>query len=250
VAHRTEILDAVRSALMSEPRIDVQLTPIAADYDDDGTLTLEGEVANVAAKKLALGCAAAIPGVVGIIDRLHVRPAQRMGDGNIRDLVRNALMQEPALGELGIHERVKGEDLTAREPPDRRRGEIRVTVEDGIVTLDGEVPSLAYKCLAGVLAWWVPGSRDVVNGLGVELPDERWDPELNDAVRIVLEKDPFVDASQIRVSTRDSVVRLEGLVPTESEREMAEFDAWYVFGVNGVTNEIEVRPVPPSGQLR
>jgi osmotically-inducible protein OsmY len=249
MAHKAEVLRAVRSALMSEPRIDIQQTPIAADYDgDDGTLTLVGEAANVAAKKLALECAAAIPGVTGIIDRLHVRPAQRMGDGNIRDLVRNALMQEAALGELAIHERVKGEDLTVREPPDRRRGEIRVTVEDGIVTLDGEVPSLVHKCLAGALAWWVPGSRDVVNGLGVEPPDERWDTELNDAVRMVLEKDPFVDASQIRVSTRASVVRLEGVVPTESEREMAEFDAWYVFGVDRVRNEIEVHPFAPTGQ--
>jgi len=247
MAHRAEILDAVRSAFMSEPRIDVQLTPIAADYDDDGTLTLEGEVANVAAKKLALECAAAIPGVIGIIDRLHVRPAQRMGDGNIRNLVRNALMQEPALGELAIHEQVKGEDLTVREPPDRCRGEIRVAVEDGIVTLDGEVPSLAYKRLAGVLAWWVPGSRDVINGLGVEPPKADNDMEITDAVRMALEKDPFVNAGQIRVATYGAVAVLRGLVPTESEREMAEADAWYVFGVDGVTNEIEVRPVPPTG---
>jgi osmotically-inducible protein OsmY len=37
-----------------------------------------------------------------------------------------------------------------------------------------------------------------------------------------------------------AVVRLTGLVPTESERDMAGFDAWYVFGVDRVINEIEV----------
>jgi osmotically-inducible protein OsmY len=36
-------------------------------------------------------------------------------------------------------------------------------------------------------------------------------------------------------------VTLTGLVPTDAEREMAEFDAWYVFGVDRVINQIAVR---------
>jgi len=32
------------------------------------------------------------------------------------------------------------------------------TVEDGVVTLNGRVPSLSHKRLAGALAWWNPGS--------------------------------------------------------------------------------------------
>lgn len=47
-----------------------------------------------------------------------------------------------------------------------------IEVKKGIVTLNGEVPSLTHKRLAGVLAWWVPGTRDVVNGLE-EVPAER-----------------------------------------------------------------------------
>lgn len=242
---KAEILHAVQAALMSEPRIDLHETPVDMDFDD-GTLTLTGEVANVAAKKTALHRAAAVPGVIGIVDRLHVRPAQAMGDGQIRDLLRDALLQEPALAEIAIHEWVKGEDLVVREPVERRRGEIRIRVAEGVVTLEGEVPSLAYKCLAGVLAWWVPGSRDVINGLGAGEAGDRWDMELREAVRVALEKDPFVNASQLQIATQDSVVRLAGLVPTDSEREMAEFDAWYVFGVDGVRNEIEVHPFPPG----
>jgi osmotically-inducible protein OsmY len=87
----------------------------------------------------------------------------------------------------------------------------------------------------------VPGSRDVVNGLGVTPPEEDNEDAVTDAVRIALEKDPFVNAEQIRVATRASVVTLSGLVPSESEREMAEFDAWYVFGVDRVVNRIEAR---------
>ena len=36
--------------------------------------------------------------------------------------------------------------------------------------------------------------------------------------------------------------RRSGLVPSEAEREMAEFDAWYVFAVDKVDNRIEVQP--------
>jgi osmotically-inducible protein OsmY len=236
-----EVLDQVRAALNSEPRFKVDVASIAMTHAD-GILTLDGEAGNVAAKKRALERAAAVPRVTGIVDRLHVTPAQPMGDKEIRDLVRDALLQEPALAECRLREHVKGEDLLVRASPGENRGDILIRVEDGIVTLDGDVTGLGQKRLAGVLAWWVPGSRDVVNGLGVEPDEPDNDDEIRDAVRLVLEKDPFVDASQIRVGCADYAVTLEGIVPTESERDMAEFDAWYVFGVDRVTNRIEVRP--------
>jgi osmotically-inducible protein OsmY len=125
-----------------------------------------------------------------------------------------------------------------REPLEAR-GAIEVEIEDGVVTLNGQVPGLDDKRLAGVLAWWVPGSRDVINGIAVEPPEDDSDDAILEAVRLVLEKDPFVDASEIRVGVRNALVRLTGLVPSEAERDMAEFDAWYVFGVDRVDNRIE-----------
>jgi len=235
----TEVLDRVRAALASEPRLDLHTYPITLRYVD-GTLTLEGEVADVAAKKLALERAAALPEVAGILDRLRVRPAQPMGDGEIRDLVRDALLQEPAFAEFAIRRRLGERIESLREPPEAR-GALELEVDDGIVTLNGRLPGLDAKRLAGVLAWWVPGNRDVINGIAVEPPEEDSDEAILEAVRLVLEKDPFVDASQIRVGVKHALVRLTGLVPSEAEREMAEFDAWYVFGVDKVDNRIEVR---------
>ena len=240
MADKTGILAAVRQALSSEPRIGPAAPHLVMDFEA-GTLTLEGELEDIAAKKLALEHAAALPGVTGIVDRLHVRPAERMGDSQVRELVGRALLQEPAFGELAISAMAKGEEQSLREPAERRRGWIRISVAGGVVTLDGEVPGLEYKRLAGVLAWWVPGSRDVINGLGIAPDEADNDAEITDAVRMVLEKDPFVNAGQIIVGTVDAVVTLAGLVPSETEREMAEFDAWYVFGVDRVLNEIEVR---------
>ena len=171
-----------------------------------------------------------------IVDRLHVRPATPMEDGAIRDLVRDALLEEPALLQCRVREFVKGDLEPARDPP----GTIDIRVEDGVVTLDGDVTGLAQKRLAGALAWWVPGSRDVINGLGVTPPEADSDFEIADAVRLVLEKDPFVNAGQLRISVANAVVTLDGLVPTEDERDMTEHDAWYVFGVEEVINRAEV----------
>lgn len=235
----TSKLDEVRAALRSEARVRAAEHPISLAFDG-GMLILEGEVADVAAKKLALERAAAVPGVAQIVDRLHVTPAERQEDGLIRDSVCAALIAEPAFAEISIGAWNKGA-LEVMRRVDKAPGTIELRVENGVVTLAGDVPGLDYKRLAGVLAWWVPGSRDVVNGLGVTPPEQDSDAAMTEAVRLVLEKDPFVNPDQIRVSTKGSVVTLEGLVPTESEREMAEYDAWYVFGIDKVVNRIEIR---------
>lgn len=216
---------------------DARLIEVAAA---NGEVTLAGEVASVAAKKRALLAVAAIAGVAGIVDRLRVRPAQPMSDAEIRQHVLDALQQEPAFARyrLGLSEADRLDVVRrADEPP---AGEAWVAVTDGVVTLNGSLPGLAHKRLAGVLAWWVPGSRDVVNGIEVAPPEPDGDAEITDAVRLALEKDPFVDAGQVQVGTHERVVTLRGQVPSEAEREMAEFDAWYVFAVDDVVNEIRV----------
>ena len=237
-----EILNAARAALRSEPRLGPDFSPGQLAIDDEGTLTIEGEVPSVAAKKLALERVAVLAGVTGILDRLRVAPATPMQDAEIRAHLRLAFTQEPSFASLEIAER-QGDDIRpVRGAPDRRLGRLVIEVEDGVVTLNGSVPGLNSKRLAGVLAWWVPGVRDVVNGLAVE-PEEDDGPDLlEEGVRIALEKDPFGDATQIKVGVRHRVVRLTGLVQSASERDMAERDAWYVFGVDQVVNEIEVRP--------
>ncbi|HEY6403463.1 MAG TPA: BON domain-containing protein, partial [Blastocatellia bacterium] len=109
-----------------------------------------------------------------------------------------------------------------------------------VVLLEGQAPSLSHKRLAGALAWWVPGSRDVLNCLEVVPPEEDNDGEITDAVKLILGKDPFVDDVEVLVTTRDRIVTLDGAVDSEGEKNMAEFDAWFVFGVDKVINNIQV----------
>ncbi len=237
---REAVLKQVRAALERETRVNLHKYPIEIGFAD-GVVTLEGEVENIAAKKLSMELAAAVRGVVGIVDRLHVVPSARMGDGAILDAVRDALLQDPLLQNCTIKEIRKGEEAMVRAVTVTPHGVIRVSVTDGVVLLDDHVLTHTQKRMAGVLAWWVPGSRDVINGMAVEPEQADSDEEMAKAVRLALKKDPFVNGERIRVTARGGVVTLTGAVPSAPQREMAEFDAWYVFGVDRVLNQIEVR---------
>ncbi|MDE3035809.1 MAG: BON domain-containing protein, partial [Nitrospirota bacterium] len=193
------------------------------------------------AKKLGMELAIAVPGVTGIVDRLHVVPAMRMGDGAVLDAVRDALLQEPILQACTIRVMRKGVQEPVREAPVEPQGVIDVSVKDGVVLLDNHVPNHVQKRIAGVLAWWVPGSRDVINGMEVVSPQADSDEDVAKAVRWALTKNRLVESDNIRVSARRYVVTLEGSVPTDAQKEMAEFDAWCVFGVDRVVNHLEVR---------
>ncbi len=162
-----------------------------------------------------------------------------MGDGEIRDHVRDALVEDPSLDRCGIRTQESGRWQTFREAVATSRCSIEVAVEDGVVTLDGQVSSLSHKRLAGLLAWWVPGSRDVINGIEVTPAQEDSDDEITEAVKLALEKDPLVNASRVRIGARDAMVTLEGLVANDIQREMVEMDAWYVIGVDRVDNRLE-----------
>ena len=161
-----------------------------------------------------------------------------ISDGAILDAVRDALLQEPGLQNCTIQ--VKHTDMweTVRESTVTPHGVIQVSVTDGVVFLEDHVTSLIQKRLASVLAWWVPGIRDVINGMAVVPLQEDSDEEIARAVRLVLERDPFVNVERIRVTVKDAVVTLEGGAPSAPQQEMAELDAWYVVGVDKVDNRL------------
>jgi len=164
-----------------------------------------------------------------------------MGDGAIADHLEHAVTQESSFDQCGIRRRVgEARDTVRSVRADGNRWWVELGIENGIITLDGDVPSLSHKRLAGALAWWVPGSRDVINGLAVEPPEEDSDDEILDALRLVLEKDPLIDATQIRARCSNAVVTLQGLVESDAEKDLVEFDAWALFAVDKVINRIEV----------
>jgi osmotically-inducible protein OsmY len=236
------ILKSLRASLEREPHINLHRWPVQIDLTDDSVLILEGDVGSIAAKKLALELAGATPEVRGVVDRLHVAPAEPRGDGAILDALTTLLLEARELRNCTLRAIRKGETLTLQENgDDDASGDILVEVKDGVVTLDGWVISLSHKRMAGVLAWWVPGCRDVVDALEVLPPEQDNDDEVSDALSLVLEMDPMIpDPGQIRVSTQNYVVTLEGLVGTEEVRQRAEQDAWCLFAVDRVVNQLAV----------
>ena len=237
------IVKQVRAALENEPRINVHRHPVRVAVASEAVV-LEGEVGSIAAKKRAMRLAAAVDGVRGVVDRLHVAPAEHRGDGEIRDALTGLLLGELELRDCAMRVRVKGAMETLRDVPSRSAGAIELAIDDGVVTLEGTVISLSHKRLVGVLAWWAPGSRDVINSLEVVPPEEDNDGEIIDALGLVYEVDPVVRHDMINISCHDGVVTLSGAVATEAERARAEFDAWALFAVDEVDNRMEVRAVP------
>lgn len=230
----------VRAALEFDTAINVHRFPVEVSVADDAVV-LEGEVESLAAKKLALEHAGSVPGIRGVVDRLRVVPTERRGDGAIRDALVKAIMAQSEFVNSAIRVLDKGRMETVREVSGEWTNALEIAVEDGVITLEGKVISLSHKRVAGVLAWWTPGCRDVINSIEIEPPEGDSDEEIVEALMLVLEMDPLLDASQLRASCEASVVTLEGYVPGEERRRRAEVDAWAVFGVDRVKNRIKVQ---------
>lgn len=236
---QSSLLREIRAAFAQEPRINKNQTAIAL-ICHNGTLMVTGEVETIAAKKLALAHARTVYGIYNTIDHLQVTPATSAGDGVIRDALCRYLLREPALLGIDIEHHAKGKNTILRQSFSELVGHITVEVTDGTVVLTGEVTSLSHKRLCGVLAWWTPGCCDVINLLEVTPLEYDNDDEIADALGLVFEIDPLIHSDQLRISVRDSIVTLHGLLGSHEERRMAESDAWYIYGVTDVNNHIAV----------
>lgn len=234
---KERVIKLVRGALERERSINIHRFPLRVDLAD-GAIVLEGEVESIAAKKLALEHAAAVQGIRGVVDRLRVAPALSKGDGEVRDALAAFLLDMPELRNCTIRTRRKGRTETLRESGEG--GEIVFEVAEGVIVLEGRVGSLSHLRITGVLAWWTPGCRDVVNALEVVPPERDGDDEVVEALHLVLEIDPLVRSERIRASCANYVVTLEGSARSESERRRAELDAWALFGVDRVVNRLEI----------
>ena len=229
----------VHAALEREPRINIHRHPIHVAAAD-GTVTLEGEVADVAAKRLALQLAGAVQGVRSVVDRLRIAPGERRGDGAVRDSAARLLLEQPELRGCSLNMRTNERMEVLRRVAKDPAGDIQISVADGVIVLEGHVISQSHRRFAGAVAWWTPGRRDVVNALEVRPAYEDRDDEVSEVLRLVLDADPELDAAQIRTNCNGKVVFLDGNVPNEQQKRRAELDAWSLIAIRGVVNRLEV----------
>ncbi len=232
------LAQSLMAALERDNRVDLHQFPVRVSATD-AQYVLEGEVENIAAKKLIVRTAHRIADGHGIVDRLRVFSSETREDGALRDEVLNAISQEPVFTEYQIRVGRNQQLETVREG--RGSGRIDIHAEGGAVCLEGTVGSLTHRRLAEVLTWWTAGCQRVNNRLHVTPAEQETDDELADAIHIVLEKDPLVHAGQLRVAVREQVVTLRGYVASDEERRLALMDAWYVPGVHDVVDEVQTQ---------
>jgi osmotically-inducible protein OsmY len=120
---------------------------------------------------------------------------------------------------------------------------LATSVQDGIVTLAGQVDTYAQKKAAVTAVHEISGVLDVADEVQVRLQGRATtDQGIALGVRAALQWDVFVPDERIRSTVSGGWVTLEGKVDRWQQREDAVRCVERLSGVVGVTNEIEVDP--------
>jgi osmotically-inducible protein OsmY len=145
-----------------------------------------------------------------------------MTDVDLKHHIDNALEWEPSL------------DATS----------ISVTVDHGVATLSGAVPTYAARAGAERTTLRVNGVKGVANELRVRLGDgaDRNDTDIAHAAVNMLAWNSNVPRDHVTVSVADGWVTLKGTVEWQYQREAASRAVRDLVGVKGVTNDIVVSP--------
>lgn len=121
---------------------------------------------------------------------------------------------------------------------------LAVTVQNGIVTLTGEVSNYAKKLAAEKAVKRLAGVKAVVTDLEVGLPisDLRTDVSIAQAALDTIKWHCELDEKLINIKVDHGTVYLEGQVDWAYQRDTAEKAAMNISGVKKVNNYITVKP--------
>lgn len=118
---------------------------------------------------------------------------------------------------------------------------VKVEVEDGWITLRGEVEFEYERWEAERSLRDLPGVKGIINLIAVR-PSVRPD-DLKEEIEAAFKRLAALDATGIQIEMSGGEVVLRGTVRTWAEREEAERVAWSAPGVTAVRNEIQVKAV-------
>lgn len=209
--------DSAEIARSRSERIKEQLQaqlPIAAATIEvranDGEVILDGWVDGYPKREIAQEITGSISGVTNVKNQIAVRPVVKRTDKQIAENVRSTLQRDPAT----------------------RSMKIDVTVNDGVVELEGEVATEPQRRFVGWKASRLLGVRDVRNELEVK-PVQRDDQSIRQELQEHYSSSPVFNENQITIQVSDGVAKLSGTVDNLLEKTWAQNDAW-IAGVSEV----------------
>jgi osmotically-inducible protein OsmY len=185
-----------------------------------GVVTLWGEVDSYLEKIEAEKAVRKVAGVRAVAVDLQVGISQ----GNYRT---DAEIAEAILNSLRWHTSIPEEQIV-------------IKVENGIVTLKGEVEWAYQRTLVKDVVTHLTGVKNVINLMVVK--PRLIETDVKDKIENAFERIATVDAEKISVEIIGSRVLLRGKVHSYIEKNDAENAAWSAPGIIEVDNHIEVVP--------
>ncbi len=213
-----QLRQAIQSQLQQHGRLRDRQLDVAVK---DGRVRLAGESDTLVGKREAEELVWSMAGVRGVENAIIVNPGQqKFDDDTLKEGLEDAYERHALLHDRGID----------------------VEVENGRLTLDGEVRSAYEKQLAADLASRTPGVVEIDNGLEVGGADEAElldDDEIKARIERQLFWSPFVSADKVAVTVENGVATLRGQVGSWGEVQAATENA-LEGGARRVVNELTV----------
>jgi osmotically-inducible protein OsmY len=127
---------------------------------------------------------------------------------------------------------------------------IGVAVEDGIVTLTGEVSTFAEKWNAERAVERVEGVRAIVNKIEVRIVGDYSDADIAREAADALRWNLMVPPGKVIPKVENGYITLTGEVNYDFQRRAAEKAVRYIPGVKGVINLITIKPKVEAEEIK
>lgn len=184
----------------------------------DGVVTLSGTVDSYSKKLAAAKAANRVKGTKAVALDITVRPDKAFTKND-------AAIAKALLDALKWHSEIKEDTL-------------KVSVEDGWVTLDGEAEWEFQRAGAERVAENILGVCGVINH--IRITPKITEEDIRKKIKEAFLRSATIDAEHINIENINGTVRLTGKVSSQAEKDEATTAVWFAPGVVEVDNRLEV----------